>query len=1274
MTEGDITLAPLPQADGQIKNRPIVLLRRLPPFGDFLVCGVSTQLHQRVAGFDETIAPATNEVAPSGLKASVGLRLRQSAALRCPTRMRSSGVHCINQKSAPMRTVPSRYIPVHLRLAPGFGRTKVFSFVQRAPDGRSRRCGKLGLGICLVLALMAPLTVRAVPSQFAVGANGAIIVVKSDGTLWSWNDGGLPAQIGSDTNWAKVATAAGFSSDSLFALKSDGSLWAWGDNSWGQVGIGSSSADPIPRPTRVPGSWTAVFPQRFKTFATASDGALWVWGGTNYIPGETQAPAGGWTDVLDTEDAAYAVRSDGSLWTCPYRAADFGDLGVLGLGITNVLASYGVGTNCTNVVVPSNTWLPTKTWQPLLSQGLWRRCVNWGGRLGANLQFPGGAYPLFLDISGDFWTYSWQDIVTSFVDALYSGTNAEGNPVLLAGTPALVETPICYRVSIAANGERGTQINGGQIDVTALQPVGPARLISPNPYGPGEVTNWFASYGYMTNYSTQHYLTLVAATNMGGQWCSFSMAAPAYYAGTTAYYGVRPDGTLWVWGSETNGLLTQPRRIDSDTDWIKVSGDYAQKADGTLWSLEPAPSPVLPLGPPDFSDVCSVAPQTSTLSGIAYAVSDQGTNALPGVTVSIQGTEAITDGNGHYSISGLIPGNFLVAASAPSFASELDSVQILKHSSQVQDFYLAPDTSDVKIGDVTSEFGPDVYFLAGVPLMSHISAAVDWGTNGYGTVSFGGQQADDEGVYGNVHLFEADMDVGNPGNFGGANVLIVRAVAVNGKVREKVSGLRQMGYPAFLGSVGFGVKRQPGLAYTSTAPAPLSLFAGVGLGAGVIPSTTVVIGGQPDLLTADPLVNATIYGNGQMTLTPAKSSAEHQVAGHDFSFPEQAQGALSWDGTEWGVNAMQLNLPQGGALLRPGGQVTPLTFPVFNLGFFQLSLVFGVSPAINITSVSPFDAGGGTLDLTAGVEGVAHANIGIAEARGAVDGKLDTQFGLPAPYVRGAQFELYAHAYARLFLWETQTGFTNTWMLAGPRIALNPADNVRWSSAPSGPLEIIGRQYAARPGYVALRGRPWPRPLDATGPVGLAAISPLQQNVIPFAEPSLSAAGTNLYALWLYDNTNRTSLNRTEAVFSKYTNSVWTQPQPLADTGTANFQPQVMAFEDGSALASWVNLTQNVPDNTTLQQYMALAEINVTAYDPARQAWGAPVRLTTNTWADLEPRLAASWRSAPRWPFTRATPGRVAASLRKRPCRAWSRQTARRMSRCKSCSLRRGAF
>lgn len=81
MNEGDIALAPLPQADGQLKNRPVVLLRRLPPFDDFLVCGISTQLQQRVIDFDDLIQPGDKEFVASGLKAASVIRLGFLAVL-----------------------------------------------------------------------------------------------------------------------------------------------------------------------------------------------------------------------------------------------------------------------------------------------------------------------------------------------------------------------------------------------------------------------------------------------------------------------------------------------------------------------------------------------------------------------------------------------------------------------------------------------------------------------------------------------------------------------------------------------------------------------------------------------------------------------------------------------------------------------------------------------------------------------------------------------------------------------------------------------------------------------------------------------------------------------------------------------------------------------------------------------------------------------------------------------------------------------------------------
>lgn len=81
MKEGDIVLASVPQANGAVKNRPAVVLREMPRFSDLLVCGVSTQLHQRVKDFDELISPSDTDFASSGLLAESIIRLGFLAVL-----------------------------------------------------------------------------------------------------------------------------------------------------------------------------------------------------------------------------------------------------------------------------------------------------------------------------------------------------------------------------------------------------------------------------------------------------------------------------------------------------------------------------------------------------------------------------------------------------------------------------------------------------------------------------------------------------------------------------------------------------------------------------------------------------------------------------------------------------------------------------------------------------------------------------------------------------------------------------------------------------------------------------------------------------------------------------------------------------------------------------------------------------------------------------------------------------------------------------------------
>jgi mRNA interferase MazF len=78
---GEVLLTALRQADGTLKDRPVLFLKRMPPFQDFLVCGISTQIQHRVPELDEVITPSDPDFHASGLKAASVIRLGYLAVL-----------------------------------------------------------------------------------------------------------------------------------------------------------------------------------------------------------------------------------------------------------------------------------------------------------------------------------------------------------------------------------------------------------------------------------------------------------------------------------------------------------------------------------------------------------------------------------------------------------------------------------------------------------------------------------------------------------------------------------------------------------------------------------------------------------------------------------------------------------------------------------------------------------------------------------------------------------------------------------------------------------------------------------------------------------------------------------------------------------------------------------------------------------------------------------------------------------------------------------------
>jgi len=80
---GQIVLFRFPRADlSEGKLRPALLLSEVPgPYEDWLICMISSQVHQRIDGFDELIEEGDEDFARSGLKVTSVIRMGRLAVV-----------------------------------------------------------------------------------------------------------------------------------------------------------------------------------------------------------------------------------------------------------------------------------------------------------------------------------------------------------------------------------------------------------------------------------------------------------------------------------------------------------------------------------------------------------------------------------------------------------------------------------------------------------------------------------------------------------------------------------------------------------------------------------------------------------------------------------------------------------------------------------------------------------------------------------------------------------------------------------------------------------------------------------------------------------------------------------------------------------------------------------------------------------------------------------------------------------------------------------------
>jgi mRNA interferase MazF len=83
ITEAQIVLFRFPQTDQtEAKLRPAVLPSRLPGhYDDWMICMISSQLHQQIPDFDEVITSADSDFHQFGLKLASVIRMSRLAVV-----------------------------------------------------------------------------------------------------------------------------------------------------------------------------------------------------------------------------------------------------------------------------------------------------------------------------------------------------------------------------------------------------------------------------------------------------------------------------------------------------------------------------------------------------------------------------------------------------------------------------------------------------------------------------------------------------------------------------------------------------------------------------------------------------------------------------------------------------------------------------------------------------------------------------------------------------------------------------------------------------------------------------------------------------------------------------------------------------------------------------------------------------------------------------------------------------------------------------------------
>lgn len=438
--------------------------------------------------------------------------------------------------------------------------------------------------------------------DIASGHNFALLV-KFDGTLWSVGsnsngrtglntDSGTTSltQVGSDTDWLRVAVGK----DHSLALKTDGTLYSFGNNDNAKTGLNITSGNTlVPTQVGTDTDWVDIVCGQEHSLALKEDNTLYSFGlngngetGQGTTAGTTDVPTQvgtdtDWVKFAASSPTSLVIKSNGTLYgfggnnniTTPTQIETDNDW----IDIAVEAEGRGVGLRANGIPYNINNNLDSATAVTFIGDTPASNITNvYGGYIGT------GGFEIFID-DNERTVYQY---LNPNIEPQYGLQQSTLRPFLDPQFKA-VELPKIKKIpNIIFTDSTSTKNYHLMLSEDG-------RIIS---YGSGTQAFIGNSLSTATNFrfAPNRYVIL---NHLGNDFKDIAVSQSSNTAVSNSALFIKNDGSLWAIGSNSNGItgqgvtsgsLSELTQVGIDTNWDKVemggSHAIALKQDGTLWS------------------------------------------------------------------------------------------------------------------------------------------------------------------------------------------------------------------------------------------------------------------------------------------------------------------------------------------------------------------------------------------------------------------------------------------------------------------------------------------------------------------------------------------------------------------------------------------------------------------------------------------------------------------------------------------------------------------